>query len=116
MAYQVEVGNQEPRIEFYSKLFYEDEENLNNIVQHEMAHIYDMFKGYLSFSDEWLQITKFKLIHLPALDSRPGDDYLFVPLNSSSEQHYAPVSSLQLPTYSRQKSSGRFFQFGGSLY
>ncbi len=108
MAYQVEVGNQEPRIEFYSKLFYEDEENLNNIVQHEMAHIYDMFKGYLSFSVEWLQITKFKLIHLPALDSRPGDDYLFAPLNSPEEPHYAPVSSLQLPTYSRQNPQEDF--------
>ena len=34
MAYQVEVGNQEPRIEFYTKLFYEDQNNLNNIVHH----------------------------------------------------------------------------------
>ena len=108
MAYQVEVGNQEPRIEFYSKLFYEDQENLNNIVQHEMAHIYDMFQKYLSFSNEWLEITDFKLIHLPALDSRPGDDYLFVPLNNSEELHYAPVSSLQLPTYSRQNPQEDF--------
>ncbi len=108
MSYQVEVGNQEPRIEFYSKLFYEDQKNLNNIVQHEMAHIYDMFKGYLSFSEEWLEITKFKLIHLPALDSRPGDDYLFTPLNDPEEIHYAPVSSLQLPTYSRQNPQEDF--------
>ena len=108
MSYQIEVGNQEPRIEFYSKLFYEDQENLSNIVQHEMAHIYDLFKGYLSFSDEWLEITKFKLIHLPALDSRPGDDYLFAPLNDSEEIHYAPVSSIQLPTYSRQNPQEDF--------
>ena len=108
MSYQIEVGNQEPRIEFYSKLFYEDQENLSNIVQHEMAHIYDLFKGYLSFSDEWLKITKFKLIHLPALDSRPGDDFLFTPLNDSEEIHYAPVSSIQLPTYSRQNPQEDF--------
>lgn len=108
MAYQVEVDNQEPRIEFYSKLFYEDQKILSNIVQHEMAHIYDMFKGYLSFSEEWLEITKFRLIHLPALDSKPGDDYLFTPLNDSEEIHYAPVSSRQLPTYSRQNPQEDF--------
>ena len=45
MAYQVEVGNQKPRIEFYSSLFYEDQKILSNIVQHELAHIYDMFNG-----------------------------------------------------------------------
>ena len=108
MAYQVEVGNQEPRIEFYSSLFYEDQKVLSNIVQHEMAHIYDMFSGYLSFSDEWLLTTKFKLTHLPALDSKPGDDYLFIPLNDSEEIHYAPVSSRQLPTYSRQNPQEDF--------
>ncbi|MZH15003.1 MAG: hypothetical protein F3742_09570 [Nitrospinae bacterium] len=108
MSYQIELGNQEPRVEFYSKLFYADQENLSNIVQHEMAHIYDMFKGYLSFSNEWLEITKFKLIHLPALDSRPGDDYLFTLLNEPEEIHYAPVSSIQLPTYSRQNPQEDF--------
>ena len=108
MAYQVEVGNQEPRIEFYTKLFYEDQENLNNIVQHEMAHIYDMFNNYISFSDEWLKITDFELIHLPALDSQAGDDYLFAPLNNFKKLHYAPVSSLQLPTYSRQNAQEDF--------
>ena len=108
MAYQVEVGNQEPRIEFYTKLFYEDQENLNNIVQHEMAHIYDMFDNYISFSEEWLKITDFELIHLPALDSRAGDDYLFAPLNNFKKLHYAPVSSLQLPTYSRQNAQEDF--------
>ncbi|MEC8957968.1 MAG: hypothetical protein VX495_06230 [Nitrospinota bacterium] len=108
MVYQVEVGNQEPRIEFYTKLFYEDQEDINNIVQHEMAHIYDMFENYLSFSDEWLKITDFELIHLPALDSRPGDDYLFTPLNNFAKLHYAPVSTLQLPTYSRQNAQEDF--------
>ena len=91
MAYQVEVGNQQPRIEFYSSLFYEDQKILSNIVQHEMAHIYDMFNGYLSFSDEWLETTKFKLTHLPALDSKPGDDYLFIPLNEALRTIYYSI-------------------------
>ena len=108
MAYQVEVDNQQPRIEFYSNLFYEDQKSINNIVQHEMAHIFDMFENYLSFSKEWLQITDFKILHLPALDSRPGDDYLFAPLNNFEKLHYAPVSSLQLPTYSRQNPQEDF--------
>jgi hypothetical protein len=108
MTYQVELGNQEPRIEFYSSLFYEDQKELSNIIQHEMAHIYDMFKGYLSFSTEWMEITNFRLLHLPALDARPGDDYLFTALNDSDELHYAPVSSRQLPTYSRQNPQEDF--------
>jgi hypothetical protein len=108
MAYQVELGNQEPRIEFYSSLFYEDQKELSNIIQHEMAHIHDMFKGYISFSTEWMKITNFRLLHLPALDARPGDDYLFAALNDSDELHYAPVSSRQLPTYSRQNPQEDF--------
>ncbi len=108
MAYQVELANQEPRIEFYSSLFYEDQKELSNIIQHEMAHIYDMFNGYISFSAEWMEITKFRLLHLPALDARPGDDYLFATLNDSEELHYAPVSSRQLPTYSRQNPQEDF--------
>ncbi len=108
MSYQVEVGDQEPRVEFFTNLFYEDKENLNNIVQHEMAHAFDMFNGYISFSDEWLKISQFKLIHLPALDSRPGDDYLFVPINLPEVLHYAPVSERQLPTYSRQNPQEDF--------
>ena len=108
MAYQVELGNQEPRIEFYSSLFYEDQNELSNIIQHEMAHIYDIFKGYISFSTEWMKITNFRLLHLPALDAQPGDDYLFVAINDSEELHYAPVSSRQLPTYSRQNPQEDF--------
>ncbi|MDG1929427.1 MAG: hypothetical protein P8I45_06905, partial [Nitrospinaceae bacterium] len=37
-----------------------------------------------------------------------GDDYLFIPLNDSEEIHYAPVSSRQLPTYSRQNPQEDF--------
>jgi hypothetical protein len=108
MAYQAELGNQEPRIEFYSSLFYEDQNELSNIIQHEMAHLYDIFKGYISFSTEWMNITNFSLLHLPALDSRSDDDYLFATLNDSEELHYAPVSSRQLPTYSRQNPQEDF--------
>ena len=42
------------------------------------------------------------------MDSKPGDDYLFIPLNDSEEIHYAPVSSRQLPTYSRQNPQEDF--------
>jgi hypothetical protein len=102
LSYLVEVDNQEPRIEFFNSLFYEDSEQFQNIVQHEMAHIFDIFHGYLSFSKEWLEISNFSLIHLPALDGRPGDDYLFTTLNDPDVVNYAPVSTRQLSTYSRQ--------------
>ncbi len=108
LSYNVEVDDQEPRIEFFSALFYEDRDVFQNIVQHEMAHFFDIFQGYLSFSPEWLKISSFNLIHLPALDGRQGDDYLFVAVNSPSEDHYAPVSSRQLPTYSRQNPQEDF--------
>lgn len=108
LAYHVEVDNQEPRIEFFNILFYEDRGKFQNIVQHEMAHIFDTFQGYLSFSKEWLGISKFSLIHLPALDGRPGDDYLFTALSDPDASHYAPVSTRQLSTYSRQNPQEDF--------
>ncbi len=107
-SYRVEVDDQEPRIEFFNALFYEDRDILQNIVQHEMAHFFDIFQGYLSFSSEWLKISNFNLIHLPALDGRPGDDYLFAAVNNPDADHYAPVSSRQLPTYSRQNPQEDF--------
>jgi len=108
MAYHIEVEDQEARIEFFNPLFYEDRDVFQNIVQHEMAHFFDIFHGYLSFSPEWLKISNFNLIHLPALDGRPGDDYLFTALNSPDVDNYAPVSSRQLPTYSRQNPQEDF--------
>ena len=108
LSYDVEVDDQEPRIEFFNVLFYEDREVLQNIVQHEMAHFFDIFQGYLSFSPEWLKISNFSLVHLPALDGRPGDDYLFAAVNNPDVDHYAPVSSRQLPTYSRQNPQEDF--------
>jgi hypothetical protein len=108
LSYHVEVDDQEPRIEFFNALFYEDRENFQNIVQHEMAHVFDTFQGYLSFSKEWLEISKFSLVHLPALDGRPGDDYLFTAINDPDVGHYAPVSTRQLSTYSRQNPQEDF--------
>ena len=108
LSYHVEVDDQEPRVEFFNALFYEDRERFQNIVQHEMAHVFDTFHGYLSFSKEWLEISNFSLIHLPALDGRPGDDYLFTALNDPDIGHYAPVSTRQLSTYSRQNPQEDF--------
>jgi hypothetical protein len=108
LSYHVEVDDQEPRIEFFNALFYEEKEKFQNIVQHEMAHVFDTFHKYLSFSKEWLAISKFSLIHLPALDGRPGDDYLFTALNDPDVGHYAPVSTRQLSTYSRQNPQEDF--------
>lgn len=108
LSYHVEVDDQEPRIEFFNALFYEDREKFQNIVQHEMAHVFDIFHKYLSFSKEWLAISKFSLIHLPALDGRPGDDYLFTALNDPDVGQYAPVSTRQLSTYSRQNPQEDF--------
>ena len=108
LSYQVEVDNQELRIEFFNSLFYEDSEKFQNIVQHEMAHVFDIFHGYLSFSKEWLKISNFSFIHLPALDGRPGDDYLFAALNDPDVANYAPVSTRQLSTYSRQNPQEDF--------
>lgn len=108
LAYHVEIDNQESRIEFFNAFFYEDQGVLQNIAQHEMAHVFDMFQGYLSFSLDWLKIAGFKIIHLPAMDGRIGDDYLFAALNDPDINHYAPVSSRQLPTYSRQNPQEDF--------
>lgn len=108
LSYHIEVDNQEPRVEFFNILFYEDRKKFQNIVQHEMAHVFDTFQRYLSFSKEWLKITAFSLIHLPALDGRPGDDYLFTALNDPDVDHYAPVSTRQLSTYSRQNPQEDF--------
>lgn len=107
-SYHVEVDNQEPRIEFFNALFYENREQFQHIVQHEMAHVFDLFQRYLSFSAEWLKISNFSLVPLPALDGRPGDDYLFAMLNDPDAVHYAPISSRQLPTYSRQNPQEDF--------
>ncbi len=101
-SYKVFVEDQDLRIEFYTPLFYEDTEDFNNIVQHEMGHAFDMANGFLSFSGEWLALSGFKTLHMPALDGKQGDDFLYTFLNRPEIDNYAPVSRRHLPTYSRQ--------------
>ncbi len=101
-SYQVLVADQDPRVEFYTPLFYEDEKTFKNIVQHEMAHAFDMVHGFPSFSAEWLSIANFRILNIPALDAKPGSDFLYTLLNDSRVDNYAPVSLRHLPTYSRQ--------------
>jgi len=101
-SYKARLNNQDPRVEFYNGLFYEDEKNFNNIVHHEMSHIVDMLNGFYSFSKEWIDITEFQMVHLPARDTKPGNDFMFRLLDNSSKDHYAPISTRHLATYSRQ--------------
>ncbi|MDA0691786.1 MAG: hypothetical protein O3A78_05750 [Nitrospinae bacterium] len=101
-SYQVLVADQDPRVEFYTPLFYEDEKAFKNIVQHEMAHAFDMVHGFPSFSAEWLAIANFRILNIPALDAKPGSDFLYTFLNDAGVDNYAPVSLRHLPTYSRQ--------------
>jgi len=101
-SYQVLVADQDPRVEFYNPLFYEDEKTFKNIVEHEMAHAFDMTHGFPSFSAEWLAIANFRILNMPALDAKPGSDFLFTFINDPKVDNYAPVSLRHLPTYSRQ--------------
>jgi hypothetical protein len=101
-SYQVLVADQDPRVEFYTPLFYEDGKTFNNIVQHEMAHAFDMVHGFPSFSAEWLALANFRILNIPALDAKPGSDFIYTFLNDPKVDNYAPVSLRHLPTYSRQ--------------
>jgi len=100
--YQVVLADEPLRIEFYNALFYESEEDFNNIVHHEMGHIFDLSHGFLSFHQEWLKITKFRILHLPALDGKADSDFLYTMISDPAVLNYAPVSSRHLPTYSRE--------------
>jgi hypothetical protein len=55
----------------------------------------------MSFSPEWRKISNFQALHLPALDARPGSDFLFTFLNDAGVDGFAPVSRRHIPTYSR---------------
>lgn len=101
-SYQVFVNDQDPRVEFYNPLFYEEKKSFINIVHHEMAHAFDLVNGFLSFSDEWIALTKFKTLHMPALDAVASSDFLYTLLNDPEVDNYAPVSVRHMPTYSRQ--------------
>lgn len=100
-TYKLMVGNQDLRVEFYNTLFYEDREVFKNIVHHEMAHALDLSRGFMSVSPEWLALSKFSILNLPALDATPESNYLYTFIDDPAEDNYAPVSLRHLPTYSR---------------
>ena len=101
-SYQVILKDEPLRIEFYNALFYESEEDFNNIVHHEMGHIFDLSHGFLTFQKEWLALSKFHILHLPALDGKADSDFLYTLVSDPDVVNYAPVSSRHLPTYSRE--------------
>ena len=107
-SYQVVLTDEPLRIEFYNALFYESEEDLNNIVHHEMGHIFDLSHGFLSFQQEWLKLSNFRVLHLPALDGKADSDFLYTLVNDPKVRNYAPVSSRHLPTYSRENMQEDF--------
>ena len=80
-SYRVFVEKQELRVELYNPLFHEDRIDLINIIHHEMAHAFDFSKGFLSFSDEWISLTKFKVLHIFALDGVRDSDSLYSLVN-----------------------------------
>lgn len=107
-TYWVVVDTQPLRIEFYNDLFYEGLEDFYNIVHHEMGHVFDLAHGFLSFKQEWLSVSQFRILNLPALDANPDSDYLYTLLNKPEVPHYAPTSERHIPTYSRQNMQEDF--------
>ena len=106
--YRVFVEKQELRIEFYNPLFHEDRIDLINIIQHEMAHAFDFSRGFLSFSDEWISLTKFKVLHIFALDGVRDSDSLYALVNDPKVNNYAPIATRNVSTYSRQNPQEDF--------
>ncbi len=100
-TYKVFVDDEDLRLEFYNPLFYEEPEDFRNIVHHEMAHAMDVSRGFLSFSKEWITLSQFRVLNLPALDHHPGASFLYTFMDEPQVQHYAPVAERHLPTYSR---------------
>ena len=107
-SYQVVLTDEPLRIEFYNALFYESEEDFENIVHHEMGHVFDMSHGFLTFQNEWLNVSQFHILHLPALDGKADSDFLYTPVSDPQVRNYAPVSSRHLPTYSRENMQEDF--------
>ncbi len=107
-SYQVVLADEPLRIEFYNALFYESEEDFNNIVHHEMGHVFDLSHGFLSFQSEWLKISHFHILHLPALDGKLDSDFLYTLISDPGVLNYGPVSSRHLPTYSRENMQEDF--------
>jgi hypothetical protein len=107
-SYRVFVGKQELRVELYNQLFHEDRIDLINIIQHEMAHAFDFSRGFLSFSDEWISLTKFKVLHIFPLDGVHDSDSLYTLVNDPNVNNYAPTARRNLSTYSRQNPQEDF--------
>jgi len=107
-TYIVNITEDVLRVEFYNALFFESQEDFDNIVHHEMAHIFDMVSGFLSFQEKWLDLTRFRIINYPPLDAKHGGDFLFIMMNDAREQIYAPVSTRHIPTYSRENPQEDF--------
>jgi hypothetical protein len=107
-SYRVFVEKQELRVELYNPLFHEDRKDLINIIQHEMAHAFDLSKGFLSFSDDWISLTKFKVIHIFALDGVQDSDSLYALVNDPRVNNYAPIARRNISTYSRQNPQEDF--------
>lgn len=107
-SYQVILTDEPLRIEFYNALFYESEEDFANIVHHEMGHVFDLSHGFLTFQNEWLKLSQFHILHLPALDGKADSDFLYTLISDPGVRNYAPVSSRHLPTYSRENMQEDF--------
>ena len=107
-SYQVVVADEPLRIELYNSLFYESEEDFDNIVHHEMGHVFDLSHRFLTFQNEWLKLSRFRILHLPALDGKEDSDFLYALINDPDVPNYGPVSSRHLPTYSRENPQEDF--------
>lgn len=107
-SYRVFVEKQELRVELYNSLFHEDRIDLINIIQHEMAHAFDFSRGFLSFSDEWISLTKFKVLHIFALDGVQDSDSLYALVNDPKVNNYAPIARRNVSTFSRQNPQEDF--------
>ncbi len=107
-SYQVILADEPLRIEFYNALFYESEEDFENIVHHEMAHVFDLSHGFLTFQNEWLELSHFHILHLPALDGKADSDFLYTLISDPDVLNYGPVSLRHLPTYSRENPQEDF--------
>ncbi len=107
-SYQVALADEPLRIEFYNSIFYESAEDFDNIVHHEMAHVFDLSHGFLTFQKEWLALAGFHILHLPALDGKADSDFLYSLISDAGVQNYGPVSERHLPTYSRENPQEDF--------
>ena len=85
-----------------------DESEAINVIQHEMAHAFDVRRGFLSVTKEWRDISGFKTLNLPPLDAQEGGDFLFTFVNNFKLDRFAPVSSRHKETYSRQNPQEDF--------